>query len=115
MAVRYFFSNDQVLHIRGSTFEVFYQSLLEVIEENNIRLSRNLLRLVDDLETGSYGIGCNISDYIENKQDLLIFADLVKKAIRKFDSESPDLKQSVRKTFWDFHESLLKHAEELQE
>ena len=108
MAVRYFYNNEQILHIKNSTFETFYLCLLEVMEENQVCPNQNIAKLIEHLEQGGYGIGVDISKYLKSKNDLLVFAELIKKAIEKFEINVPTLREDVKRTFWDFHKELYK-------
>lgn len=113
MAVRYFYGSDQILHIRSSTFELFYQHLLDIIDEMNIVLNQSLELLVENLYTGCSGFGSDISKFINNKNDLIFFANLVKMAIIKFEKEDLEGREAVKEIFWNFHKALLKYAENL--
>ena len=51
----------------------------------------------------------------KNTSELIkLFAQLIKEAMEKFEKKFPDLSKESKKRLWNFHNELLKYAEELE-
>ena len=105
----------EILDVKNSTFGFFYDNVLAVIGEAKISLSQNLKDLIDKLESGRYGWGCDIADFIKNKKDAECFALIIGQAINRYKAEFPTLTLDIKEAVDNFHRELLKYAEELKE
>lgn len=116
MSVRIFCLKKQILHLRNITFGSLYESITSLIEEKNLELNNGLDSFITTiLYVGGYGVGCDISDYLKNKNDTLIFADLVKQAIEKEQKSEYPFREDVEKLLWDFHQAIVDYATQLKE
>lgn len=108
--------NDKIiLHVRNATFNFFYDNLLFVVEESNLLLSKNLHKLMEKLELGIYGVGCDIADFVKNERDAKDFIRLVKQALDRYTKEYPTLSVEIKDAMQNFYQELLKYAEELKD
>jgi hypothetical protein len=112
MGVKILCDHKEILDVKRSTFEIFYNDLIELIENDNIVLNESLQELMQKLSLGCYGFGIDIADFIKNKNDGLFFADLVKKTIIIFEAKFIDLYESKSRLL-NFHKEILNYAEEL--
>lgn len=106
----------QILHVRNAIFGFLYESIISLIEEKNLELNNDLDSFITKtLYVGGSGIGCDISDYLKNKNDALAFADLVKQAIEKEQKSEYPFREDVEKLLWDFHQAIVDYATQLKE
>ncbi len=104
-----------ILHVKNITCEILYQNILTSIEETGSPLSKGLQDLIEELDLGGYGIGCDIADFIKMKKDVEIFGSLVRMAIDRYQAEVPTLSAGTKERLENFYQELLKYAEELKE
>jgi hypothetical protein len=105
----------EILDIKNMVFESLYQNMLNVIKEKHLSLSKDLQALIEELDQGGYGIGCDIADFIKNKKDAEIFAAITKDAIDLYKTEFPEINQDRKDRLERFYVELLKYAEELED
>ena len=90
--------------------------MMEIIAEENIEVSKQLRELFERTDQKDYGpggiYGVDIADFIKNKNDLLIFANLVAQSIKDINWTMPQAKEVVEH-LWNFYAELLKYAEKL--
>jgi len=115
MGVKIDCKTREILDVKNIVFEFIYINMLHYIEEKKIILSIDLQNLIDELDQGGYGIGCDIADFVNSKKDAKIFAEIVKRAINKYQAEFSSISEERKKRLENFHQELLAHAEELRE
>lgn len=68
MGIKIELNGKEILDIKNITFEFLYQQMIKTIQEQNLILSTDLKRLIEDLDLGRYGIGLDISEYIKKNK-----------------------------------------------
>lgn len=105
-----------VLRFQNVLFEILHSHFVDVIEEENIKLNKTLLDLIDKMDQhlcGTGAVNVDIEDWLKNKDDLKVFLNLLEGAIAKckeygFNDYSIDV-------LWKFHDELLKYGESLKQ
>ena len=101
-----------ILYIKNSFFDLLHTTITEIIEKENLEITSNieaLLKKTDQSDYGPGGIIADVADYLKSTEDVLFFANLVRRAIE--DQESIGHLDSIQ----NFYQELLKYAEELKE
>jgi hypothetical protein len=81
MSVKIRWKDHEILHLKNVTYSIIYESLLQNIENNNVKLTPALQLLIDELYLGIDGIGTDISRFLKNSEDIRIFCNLLQRAI----------------------------------
>lgn len=110
MSVIIWWKDKDVLSCANWAFRAIYDSLINLIEEDNIKLNHDLRELIEDLDQGGDGIGLDISDYMFTKEDSLLFINLIDKAIIKLLQDYPGI-QPYKHLYENFYKELLKAHE----
>jgi hypothetical protein len=114
MSVRIDCEGKTILHVKNATFRFLYDNVTAAIDKRKIFLPENLRHLIEKLELGGYGIGCDIADFIKDKKDAELFASIIKQAIVSYKAEFPTLTEDIKEGVDNFYQELLKYAEELK-
>lgn len=108
MANAIYKNNAVILHCSNGLIEALYENLLFIAQQQNIT-SDPLLNFIESLNQEDYGRGCvggDIENFFDNKQDLIVLAELVGLAIDKAVEErlwNSLIEQRVR----DFQKKLV--------
>lgn len=103
-----------ILDCQNVVFCMFYESILEVIEKENIQLNSQLQHLIEDLERGCDGIGLDIARYIKTKDDLILLTNIVRTAIGHLCKKVPKM-QYYQEVYEEFYTGLLEAQKNFNE
>ncbi len=106
MSVIIDYQGKVLLDCTNSIFCGLYWSINDFIEENNIFLNENIIILIQKLELGCGGIGLDIAQFLKNLEDILMFANLVKEGINRFDQEVHGLPENTKLILNNFYNKL---------
>ncbi len=114
MSVRIDCNGKEILLCKNIAFSVLHSNILTIIRKEKINVSHNLLNLLERTDQDIYGsgIGIDIEKYINEKEDVLLFANLIKQAIVNEKSQYHTLPEEA--DLWHFYDELIKYAEELK-
>ena len=116
MAAIYIDWNDKViLECKKSIIEVLRLQIEDIIIDNDIQLNKDLTTVMGKLDQAGYGIGFNLAECLHTKDDILIFTDLVRKGIDKYNQKYPVALQSTRDSIEGFYQELVKISESFPE
>lgn len=107
----------QILKIRNALFGFFHDAMMKIVEENELELNSSIQELLHEMDQNVYGGGAIYADitHLKNKNDALVFADLVKQAIEKEQKSEYPFREDVEKLLWDFHQAIVDYAMQLKE
>ena len=112
MSIHIYCKGIDILHVKNSIFGFLHDGIKFIIESGNLPISKNLEKMLDEMDQNIYGGGAicvDVADYLTTKEELLIFADLVKRAIEKEHKEYPFIPEALER-LWNFHKELLKYS-----
>ena len=90
----------------------FYKGIEEVIEDDEVVLNKNMEEMIDQLWQGQFGIDFDFTEYLKNKEDTMLFASIVKKAI-EFLEQKYGIAEDTAERLYNFHRELISYAEKL--
>lgn len=99
--------NQTLLDCSNSIFAGLYESILDVIRDQNLLFNAEIAKLIERLELCGSGWNIDLADYINSKENLKIFINLVRKGIDKQYEEIPNLSQYIKRFLEDFYLGLL--------
>ncbi len=115
MSVPIWCNGKRILKIKNTLFEHLYLGFEKIIEEKNPTLPANVAKLIDKTNLGSYGhsgIVSDIADYLKNKNETLLFAQLVKEAL-EIEKEYYLKVPGAMKIMHNFYEEIMNYANTL--
>lgn len=113
MPVRIRLKEKTVFEGKASTLEFLYNNLIELIENRNMKVENSFQNFLNFLYQACFGVGLDIADYLKNKKDLILLAQLLKKATNKYFEEFPYLPKDTRHSVLNFYNELVKYIDEL--
>lgn len=105
-----------ILYLSNILFGRFHKAILKIAERKNIAETSKIGLLIAETDQDQYGPGnviADIADYLKSKQEVLLFAEIVKEAIDETRSSFFETKGALDALI-NFHQELLKYAEELK-
>lgn len=104
--------NKEILRLSNSLFGLLHETILELIEKNNLELTSQLNLLLTKTDQNIYGpcaVSADIDKYLKTKKEVLLLAELVKKTIElKYNNFNQF--QGCIESLWNFHNELLNYA-----
>ncbi len=76
--------NKEILRLSNSLFGLLHETILELIEKNNLELTSQMNLLLTKTDQNIYGPGAvsaDIDKYLKTKKEVLLLAELVKKQL----------------------------------
>lgn len=107
MAVIIDWNNKIILDCSNGIISGLYDSILKLIYEQNLLFNNEISKLIDRLESASRGIGFDLSEYINTKENLEIFTKLVRNGINKLYYDIPGLPQTTIDRLENFYNELI--------
>ena len=115
MSIRIDCNGKEILHISNSYFDALYSEIVEIVENKNIELSPAVEIIIKRLDQGTYGAGMvsiDIEKYLNQKEDVFSFAQLVSVAMTSLKSKSY-FSLTACEILSSFHDELVKYGQEL--
>lgn len=113
MAANYKWGEIRIMRASNGIMGTLYNSIMDVLEQEQLELDACVQLVVNKLELGQYGFGINFADYIKTKSQMAEFIQLLEKAIYQYYIEVPLLCDEVKELLWNFHNELVKCGESL--
>jgi len=110
MSVRVDCGNKEILHVKNIIIVSIHENIVEHIENTKLDIPENVKKLIEYLEIAALGWGFNITDYLKNKYELLVFADLLKKAIEKEQAGPYPYREDVEELLNNFYNEIVDYA-----
>lgn len=105
-----------ILYVSNRLFGWLHRSLMELAEENGADVEgpvADFLEKTDQDQRGPGNVIADIVDYFKTKKDVIFFAHLVEIAILR-EKEYFEKIEGAIQAMNNFHQELLKYAEELE-
>jgi gamma-glutamyl:cysteine ligase YbdK (ATP-grasp superfamily) len=109
-------NGKRILKIQNRMFDLLHAEIIEIIEKDEVEVTLGLEALLKKTDQGDYGPGgviADIADYLKTKQEVIFFAELVKKSI-EINKDFFNTIEGGMHAMQSFHQELLKYAEELK-
>lgn len=107
---------QEILRLSNSLFGLLHRTIISVIEEKQLKISDELKLLLNKTDQDNCGPGSfspDLDKFLKNKDEVLLFADLVDEAIKlKYDNFNQFI--GCIDHLNNFHNELLKYAEDLR-
>ena len=116
MGVRIYCDSKEILDAKNTIFGSLHESIISIIEDEKLKINSTLEAMLEKMDQRVYGIGAiwvDIADYLKTKEEVLFFADLVKRGIEKEHKQYPFI-PPILDSLWNFHIELLKYREKLK-
>lgn len=116
MGIHIYCDKKDILDIKNVIFDIIHKSILSIIDKENLQITRNIQDMLENMDQDIYGLGAiwvDIADFIKTKEELLLFADLVKQAIEREHQERTFIPEALER-LWHFHQEILKYGEKLK-
>lgn len=114
MSVRIFCNNKEILHWQNSIVDGIYTNIMEEIENSNLNLSANLKETLEHLYLATLGWNFDIADYLKTKEEIVIFADLVKNALEKEQKSKYPYTPLAEKLLTNFYKEIITYSNEIK-
>lgn len=102
--------------MQNRSFGWLHRAITEKIEHENLKVSDGITHFLEKTDQDQYGPGgvsADIANYLKTKQEIILFAELVKEAMKKEEISFQQIDGALE-ALDNFHQELLKYAEELE-
>ena len=107
--------NKKILKVQNSIFALIHETIVELIEEKKIDTGQNIALFLKKTDQDIYGPGAvsaDLENYFKTKQDMLLFASLVKVTI-ELKHENFNRFIGCVDHLWEFYNKLIEYADQL--
>lgn len=117
MTVPIMCNKNVILYLSNMLFNRLHKAILKIAEKRKVLESSQIALFIEETDQDQYGAGnviADIADYFKNKQEALLFAEIVKEAIEETRASFLNNVGSLE-ILNNFHQELLNYAQELPE
>lgn len=104
-------NGKDILACKKSIIEALRLQIEDIIMDNDIQLNEDFAELMGKLDQAGNGFGFDLAECLHTKEDILMFTDLVRKGIDRYNQERQDDLQSARDLMEGFYKELVKMGE----
>ena len=115
MSVSLVYNDEHILKLSNSLFGLLHETIMEIIERENIWYSYRLHRMLIELDQNIYGAGgvfADVSEFLKTKKELLLFAYLIKETAKEKKEIFAKFGDCI-KHLEEFHDKLVNYAQTL--
>jgi len=105
------FPDNNILKSKQTIVDIINIGITYLERENNITLNENLVKIMKNLNRATSRLGLPLREYLQTKEDIALFINLIKNAIDKYNQICQNAQQTTRERFENFYEELVKIAE----